>query len=376
MYTQLDLSKVIGLRKSVLDISKLTEFFGFGTDPIVGLDIGSTAIKVLQLSRSGERIRVDHYAFEPLTPGLVVEKTINDKDKVVAAIKAALAKAGITSQKMCVAIPSSIAVTKVLKMSANLNDKEIGTEIELESSKIIPYPLSDVNLDYTVLGPVENIESMVNVLVVATKSDNVNNVSSIVIDAGLTPAVIDLDSYAIARAFELVAKKLPAEGKNKVIAIFDIGATMMTLNVVDSGNLVFMREQAFGSQQLIDEIQNVYGITYEEAITGMRYDNLPKDYHQEVLDPFKQTVAQQISRACQFFISAGEYGIIDYIFLTGGCASVFGLDKLIQDKLQVKTFVANPFDDMVLSGNINKDEFKAATLRLMKCCGLALRNVM
>lgn len=360
----------------MIDTSKIMTFFGFDTSPLIGLDIGSTAVKVMQLSKSNDRIRVDHFAIEPLAPGLVKEKNIIDKDKVVKALTAAITKAGITSQKMCIALPNSLAVTKVLKMSSSLNDKEIGMEIELESSKIIPYPISDVNLDYRVLGPVENIEGMMNVLVVATKTDNVANLAGIIIDAGLTPNTIDIDAYAIARAFELVAKKLPSQGKDKIIAIIDIGATMMNLTVVENNNVVFMREQAFGSQQLIDEIQNIYGLTYEEAITSMQYETLPKDYHQEVLDPFKQLVTQQISRLCQFFISAGEYPAIDYLFLTGGCSSVFGLDKMVQDKLQVKTFVANPFDDMVLAGGINKNEFKDSTLRLMKCCGLALRNIM
>lgn len=330
----------------------------------------------MQLSISNDHIKVDHYALEPLTPGVVHEKNIVDKEKVVAAIKAAMTKSGIKSQKISVGISNSLAITKTIKMAAHLNDKEVGTEIELEAGKIIPYPMSDINLDYKVLGPVENMETMANVLVVATKTDNVNIIASIIIDAGLTPTVVDIDAYCIARAFSLVAKKLPGQGKDKVIAIFDIGATMMNLNVVDNDNVVYTREQAFGSQQLIEEIQNIYSLTYEEAITGLRYESLPKDFYHEVLDPFKQNVTQQISRACQFFISAGEYSNIDYIFLTGGCSGVFGLDKLVQDKMQVKTFVANPFDDMVLAVDINKEEFKNETPRLMKCCGLALRNVM
>lgn len=340
------------------------------------MDIGSTAVKILQLAKSGDRIRVDHFAIEPLEPGIVHEKNIVDRDRVLAAIRVAIKKSGIKSKNICVSISNSMAVTKTIKMSAEFNDKEIGNEIELDANKYIPYPLSEINLDYTVLGPVENVEGMVNVLLVFSKSDNVNNIAGLVIDAGLTPAIVDVDAFAIAEAFDLVAKKLPAQGKNKIIAIFDIGATITTLNIIDRGNVVYMREQAFGSQQLIDEIENIYGLNYEEAIQAMRYESLPKDFYQEVLEPFKQTVAQQISRFCQFFFSAGDYSGIDYIFLTGGCTSIFGLDKVVQDKLAIKTFVANPFDDMALAPYINKDDFEYAMPRLMKCCGLALRNVM
>lgn len=359
----------------MFDKNKILEFFGYDTDPIIGLDIGSSAVKVLQMTKSNDKIRVDCFAMQPLEPGVILEKNIVDKDKVVSAIKEAMQKAGIKSQKVCAAISNSVAITKVVKMASGMTDKEIGSEIELESGKIIPYPINEINLDYRVLGPVPNMENMINVLVVATKTDNIDNIASIVIDAGLTPAAIDIDSYAIARAFELVAKKLPGHGQDKVIAIFDIGATMTTLTVLNNLQIVHMREQTFGSQQLVDEVQNIYGLTYEEALLAMRYENLPKDYYREVLDPFKQNITQQISRAAQFFISGGEYSIIDYIFLTGGCSTIFGLEKNIQDKLQIKTFVANPFDDMVLNSNINKEEFKSSTARLMKCCGLALRNV-
>lgn len=352
------------------------EFFGYDTDPIVGLDIGSSSVKVLQLGKSGDRIRVENFAIEQLEPGIVREKNIVDRDRVVAAIKAAIKKSGVKTQKVCISIPNSMAITKVLKMAADLSDKDIGGEIEIEAGKYIPYPLSEINLDYTKLGPTENTPGMMNVLLVASKMDNVDNVSALAIDAGLNPTIVDIDAYAIARAFELVAKKLPGQGKNKVIAIFDIGSTITTLNILDRGNVVYMRDQTFGSQQLIDEIQNIYGLTYEEAILGMRYESLPKDFHSEILEPFKQSIAQQISRFCQFFFSAGDYNSIDYIFLTGGCSSIFGLDKAVQDKLQFKTFVANPFDDMVLTSRINKDDFKNVTSRLMKCCGLALRNVM
>lgn len=375
MYTQLDLSKVDSLRRIVFSYNNILEFFGFDTDPIIGLDIGLTAVKILQLSKSGDRIKVDHYAMVPLELGVVNEKNIVDRDRVIAAIKTAITLSGVKTKKVCASIANSMAITKVLKYEAGLTDKEIGGEIEMEAGKYIPYPLTEVNLDYTVLGPVANNDSLVNVLLIASKSENIGNISGLIIEAGLIPTIVDVDAYAIARAFELVAQKLPGQGKNKVIGILDIGSTLSTLNILDNGNVVYAREQTFGSQQLIDEIQNIYGLTYDEAILALRYETLPKDFYPEVLEPFKQSVAQQVSRFCQFFFSAGDYHSIDYIFITGGCATVFGLDNAIQNKLQIKTFVANPFDDMIIPPSINKEEFDYETLRLMKCCGLALRNI-
>ncbi len=357
------------------DSYNIMELLGFDTGPIIGLDIGASAVKVLQLGKHGDRIRVENFAIEQLEPGVVRERNIVDRDRVVAAIKSVIKKSGVKTQKICVSISNSMAITKVLKMAADLSDKDIGGEIEIEAGKHIPYPLSEINLDYTVLGPIENSAGMMNVLLVASKADNINNISGLVIDAGLNPSIVDIDAYAIARSFDLVSRKLPAQGKNKIIAIFDIGATITTMNVLENENVIYMRDQTFGSQQLIDEIQNIYGLTYEEAILSLRYENLPKDFYPEILDPFKHLVAQQISRFCQFFFSAGAKNTIDYIFLTGGFSSAFGLDKVIQDKLQFKTFVAHPFDDMVLANHINKDEFKNAMPQLMKCCGLALHNI-
>lgn len=375
MYTQLDLSKVVSLRGVMASISGLKEFFGLDAGPMIGLDIGSTAVKLLKMSKHHDRIRVENFAVVPLAPGIVLENNITNQDTVVSAIQLAIKNSGIKTFKACISIPNSMAVTKVVQMARGLTDKEIASEIEIDSNKYIPYPLSEINLDYVVLGPKEDNQEINNVLVVATKSENIDNLVRIVVSAGLVPTIVDIDGYAVARAFELMKNKLPAHGQNKIIAIVDIGATLTTLNIIDQDNVVYMREQAFGSQQLIDEIQNIYGLNYDEAILAMRYENLPKDFYLEVLEPFKQTVAQQIERFCQFFFAAGEYHTIDYIFLTGGCAGIFGLDKVIQDRLQIKTFVANPFDDLTLASNINKDAFNEVSLRLMKCCGLALRNI-
>jgi type IV pilus assembly protein PilM len=353
----------------------ILEMFGLDTTPIMGLDICATAIKLLELSKQDEQIKVERYAIEPLEPGVVVERNILNKERVIEAIKNLISKNKIVSRKVNVSIPSSACISKVLKMNADLSDREIGAEIELEAERYIPYPLDEVNMDYTVLGPVEAEEGMVNVLLVASKLENVDNIEEIITEAGLVPAIIDIDSYAIEAAFELVVKKMPAQVRQKVLAVFDIGATATTLNVFNQQRLVHSREQSFGGQQIIDEIQHRYGLTYEEAIVAFQFQDLPDDYTMEILEPFKQTVAQQINRFCQFFFSAGEYAAIDYIFLTGGISTINGLDSIIQNKTQTKTFLANPFSDFLIPRHVNVENFKRDMPRLMNCCGLALRNI-
>lgn len=353
----------------------ILEMFGLDTTPIMGLDISSSAIKLLELTKHGDQIRVERYAMEPLEPGIVVERNIINKERVIAAIKALIEKNKIHGKKVSVSIPNSACITKTIKMNAELNDKEIGSEIELEAEKYIPYPLDEVNMDYTVVGPSDKDEGMVDVLLVASKVENADNLEEVLLAAGLVPAIIDVDSFAIAGAFDIVINNLPAQARSKVLAIFDIGATTTTLNVFNNKKHIYTREQSFGGQQLIDEIQHRYGLTYEEAIVAFQFQELPDDYTMEILEPFKQSVAQQVNRFCQYFFSSGDFSAIDYVFLTGGVSAITGIENLIQNKIQTKTFIANPFADFVIPRHINADTFKRDIPRLMMCCGLALRNI-
>lgn len=365
------------MRKSVDKyIEQAIELFGLDKSPMVGLDICATGVKIMSLVRNAEdKIVLEKYAIEPLAPGVVVEKNVTDHDALIEAIKSAVQKSGITTKKVCVSLASKMSITRTIELGTDLTDKEIGGEIEMGADRYVPHPLHEVNLDYIRLGTNISDESLVDVLLVATKSDNVEKLSQIIEDAGLKPEIIDIDTYALERASDLVAYKLPKHGKNKVVALFDIGATTTTMNVIKNDRILYTREQAFGSQQLVDEVQNIYGLKYDEAITAIKYEDLPKDYETDVLDPFMQTVAQQINRFCQFFFSGGEYTAVDYIFLTGGCSGLLGIDNAVQTKMNVKTFVADPFAEMILGPDINKAELKNDMPRLMNCCGLALRNV-
>lgn len=375
MYAQLNLSEVISLRSIVINSKTIYEFFGINKDPILGLEIGSTAVKIMLLSKKADIIKVEKYAFEPLEPGVVVEKNIVNKEKVVAAIKAVMNKVNAPSNKVCVSIPNSASIIRTIKMSKELSDKEIGSEIELEAERYIPYPLDEINLDYTVVGPADEAD-LVNVVLAVSKTENIDKIVDILTDAGLEAVVVDVDSFAIQRAFEYVSKKLPSQARNKIIALFDIGATITTLNVFEKGRIIYTREQAFGGQHLIDEIQNIYGLNYQEAIKSYTQNTLPEDYYVEVLEPFKQTMAQQINRFCQYFFSSGDYNAVDYVFLTGGVSDIPGLDTIVQNKLQAKTLIANPFAEFEISSTINAELFKKDSSRFMICLGLALRNVL
>lgn len=342
--------------------------------PLLGLDISSTAVKLLELNRSGARHRVESYAVEPLPPNSVVEKNISDVEAVGEAVRRAVKRSGTHTKYSAVAVAGSAVITKTISMPASLTEEEMESQIELEADQYIPYPLEEVNLDFEVLGPSEKNAEMVDVLLAASRSENVDLRVAAVELAGLTAKVVDVEAYALERAFSLIAEQMPDGAMDKTIAVVDIGATMSTLNVLHDRKIVYTREQVFGGKQLTEEIMRRYGLSYEEAGMAKRQGGLPDNYVPEVLEPFKEAMAQQVSRALQFFFSSSQHGSVDHIVLAGGSASIPGVDQLIEEKIGTATSIANPFASMSLSPRVKPQILSNDAPALMIACGLALRS--
>jgi type IV pilus assembly protein PilM len=355
----------------MLSLPKLLQ----GSKPsILGLDISTTAVKLLELSKSGDRYRVESYAVEPLPPNSVIEKNISDVDAVGEAIRRAVKRSGSKAKYAAAAVAGSAVITKVISMPGNLSDDEMESQLELEADQYIPYPLEEVHLDFQTLGPSDNDPTRVDVLLAASRSENVDVRVAAIELAGLTAKVIDVEAYAMENAFSLIAAQLPERGADKTIAVVDIGATMTTLNVLHDLKTIYTREQVFGGKQLTEEIQRRYGLSYEEAGMAKRQGGLPDNYIPEVLEPFKEAMAQQVSRSLQFFFSSSQFNNIDQIVLAGGSASISGVDELIEAKLGVSTTVANPFTNMSIAPRIKAQVLSNDAPALMIACGLALRS--
>ncbi|MGO1542109.1 MAG: pilus assembly protein PilM [Luteimonas sp.] len=341
--------------------------------PIVGVDISSTAVKLLQLSRSGERYRVEHYAVEPLPPNAVVEKNIVEVEAVGEAISRAMARSGSKSKHAAAAVAGSAVITKIIPMPADLDEEEMESAVELEAVNYIPYPIEEVNLDFEVLGPMSGNEEMVQVLLAASRSENVETRTDALKLGGLTAKVIDVEAFAIENAYGLLAGTLnaPPDG---IIALVDIGATMTTLNILREGRSLYNREQVFGGKQLTDEVMRRYGLSYEEAGLAKRQGGLPESYEIEVLEPFKEALVQQISRLLQFFYAGSEFNRVDQIVLAGGCASIGGVSEMVEEQLGVPTAVANPLAHMTLGARVQAHALAQDAPALMIACGLALRS--
>ena len=342
--------------------------------PIIGLDISSTAVKLLELSRSGSRYRVESYAVEPLPPNSVVEKNITDVDAVGEAIRRAVKRSGTRNRHAAVAIAGSSTITKTIQMPAGLSDEDMEAQIDLEADQYVPYPLEEVNLDFEVIGPSEKNPDTVDVLLAACRSENVELRSAAVETGGLTAQIMDVESFASENAFAMLTDQMPDQGVEKTIAIIDIGATMTTLNVMHDLKSVYTRDTVFGGKQLTEEIMRRYGLSYEEAGMAKRQGGLPENYLTDVLEPFKEAMTQQASRSLQFFYSSSPHSKVDYIVLAGGSASIPGMDEMIQEKLGVETTIANPFASMSLSAKVKPQALSNDAPALLIACGLALRS--
>lgn len=352
----------------------MISLFSKNRGSLVGLDISSTAVKLLELSQSGPRFRVESYAVVPLPPHAVVEKNIADVEAVGSAIGRAVKLSGTRARHAAVAVAGSAVITKVINMPATLTDEELATQIQLEADQYIPYPMEEVNLDFEVIGPSEKKPDSVDVLLAACRSENVDVRVAAVELGGLAAKVVDVEAYAMETAFTLLGQQLPDRGAGKTVAVVDVGATMTTLNVIHDMSIIYTREQVFGGKQLTEEIQRRYGLTYEEAGMAKKQGGLPDNYVPEVLNPFREAMAQQVSRSLQFFFSSSQYNSVDHIVLAGGCASIPGIDELIEEKIGTGTSIANPFASMSLSSRIKAQALSSDAPSLMIACGLAMRS--
>ena len=347
--------------------------FANNTTPMIGVDISSTAVKLLQLSQAGGRYRVEHYAVEPLPPNVVVEKNIVEVEAVGEAIKRALSRSGSRLKHAAAAVAGSAVITKVIPMQANLDGDELEDQVRVEAAQYIPYPIEEVSLDFEVLGPVKDNPEMIQVLLAATRSENVEVRQSALELGGLTAKVIDVEAFAMENAFKLIADQLSVP-KDALVALVDVGATMTTLNVLRSQRSVYSREQVFGGKQLTDEIMRRYGLSYEEAGLAKRQGGLPDSYEIEVLEPFKEALVQQLGRLLQFFYAGSEFNRVDQIVLAGGCASIAGIAEMVEEQIGVLTVVANPLANMSLSSRVQAQALAQDAPALMIACGLALRS--
>lgn len=339
---------------------------------LVGIDISATSVKLVHLARTGGRYTLKSYGIEAFEPGWVVDRNIAQPDEISGAISRLTQATGVSIKDVATAVSGSAVITKVIELDESLTEDELESQIRLDAEQYIPYPLSEVNMDFEVLGPSTTTPGLNRVLLAASRSENVEQRVESLQMAGLTAKVMDIESHAIERAFKLLANDLP--GNPEIVALVDVGHSQTTLYIAKEGDFIYSREQSFGGKQLTDEIQSRYGMNYQDATAGKRDFSLPEGYRDEILMPFVENTVAQIGRALQFYFSSSQYNTVDHVVLCGGTASLPMLASLVQQKTGAPTSVANPFKHMQLDPKINAEALAGDAPSLMAACGLAMRS--
>lgn len=346
---------------------------GKKSSTLLGVDISSTTVKVLQLSPSGNSYRVENYVIRGLPANAVVEKNISDVDAVGEALGAAISLLKPAQKEAAVAVAGSAVITKTIEMNAALSDSEMENQIVVEADQYIPYPLDEVSIDFERQGLSDRNPELVEVLLAACRRENVESRVEALELGGITARVVDIEAYAIERVYELLAEQIGADD-DQTVAIIDVGAMTTTLNVILQGRTIYTREQMFGGNSLSEEVQRRFGLTAAEAENGMKRGGLPDEYEFEILGPFKENVVQQVSQTLQFFFSSSHYNEVDHILLAGGIAAIEGLAELCQESLSTPVSVANPFSGMTIGSKISKEALANDAPALLLACGLAMRG--
>ncbi|MGP5552724.1 pilus assembly protein PilM [Psychrobacter celer] len=339
---------------------------------LIGVDICATSVKLVDIQRQQGMFHLKSYGIERLPEGVVVDKLIVDTEAVGDTIASLARRCQVANAHAATAVSGSAVITKIIDMDMALSDVEREAQIRLDADQYVPYPLEDVNLDFEVLGPSLVSDDMVQVLLAASRSENVDQRVDALTFGGMQTKVMDIESHAIERAFGLMVDNLP--GLPELVALVDIGHNQTTLYVAKNGEFIYSREQLFGGAQLTEAIQNRYGLSSEEAALSKRDRTLPDDYYPEVLTPFIENTIQQITRSLQFYFSSSQYSNIDHVVLAGGSSSIPGLAGMAQQKLGVTVSIANPFTNMTIAPHIDNEQLAIDAPSLMAACGLALRS--
>jgi type IV pilus assembly protein PilM len=343
--------------------------------PLFGLDISSSSVKMVEIVDGGKGVyRVERYAIEPLPKDAIVDGNISNLEAVTESVRRAHKRLATRTKHVAMAVPTGAVITKKIVVAAGLREEDLEIQVESEANQYIPFALEEVNLDFQVVGPAPSGPEEQEVLIAATRKEKVEDRVAVAESAGLKALVMDVESFAQQMALSLVVQQLPGGGKDQNIAVVDVGANVMNVNVLRNDQSVYTREQAFGGNQLTQDIVSRYGMSQEEAENAKRSGGLPDDFEAEVLRPFMENLSMEVQRALQFFFTSTQYHNVDHILLAGGSAVIPGLDEVVNTRAQVPTSVANPFASMQTSPRIQLKRLMLDAPSLIVACGLAMRR--
>ena len=353
----------------------LAFLLGKKNPPMVGLDISSTDVKLVELSRSGEKnFKLERCAIEPLPKGAVTDGNIENLEQVSEAISRLLKKSGTSSKNVAIAMPPSSVITKKIILSGELSEQALEIQVEGEASQYIPFAIDEVSLDFCVMGPSLNSEGDVDVLLAASRKEKIEDRVATVEAAGLKAKIMDIESFAARAAVDRIIELQANGGKDQIYALFQIGSKVTYISIILNGEIIYERDQQFGGNQLTQDIVRNYGLSFEEAEIKKRQNDLPDSYEMELLEPFLESAALEVTRAIQFFFTSTPFTRIDQIYLAGGCSVIPGMVDIIGERTKLSTSVISPFKSMDLSSSVNEKALRSDAPSYLIACGLAMRR--
>jgi type IV pilus assembly protein PilM len=356
-------------------VINLGSLFGQANPPLVGLDISTSGVRLVELADAGKgELRLERCATEPLPRGSVVDGNIENIDAVAEAVRRVWKKSGTKVKLVALGMPPAAVITKKIILPAGLSEDQLEVQVESEASQYIPFALDEVSLDFDVIGVAANAPDDVEVMLAAARREKVEDRVAIAEAAGLTATVMDIESYAARAAADRIVAQMAQGGKDQIVALFQIGAGSTHISVMLGGETVYEREQPFGGNQLTQDIVRAYGLSFEEAETRKRGGDLPENYPADLLAPFLDNAALEVTRAIQFFYTSTPYTRIDQLFLAGGCAQLPGLLDIIASRTKIASAVISPFKGMQLGPAVREQQLRSEASAYLVACGLALRR--
>lgn len=345
--------------------------------PLLGLDVSSSSVKLVELGRDAAgRLVLERCAIEPLERGWLTDGNVEKFDEVAEAVRRVVRKSGTRTKNVALALPPSAVITKKIVLPGGMSEQELEIQVESEANQYIPFSLDEVSLDFCVMGHSASSAGDVEVLIAASRKEKVQDRQGLAEAAGLKAVILDVESYASRLATARLIEQLPSQGHDAVVALFEVGAYTTSMQVLRNQEVLYDRDQAFGGAQLTQLIVRQYGFSPEEAEAKKRNGDLPEDYGSGVLKPFVSSIAQEIARALQFFFTSTPHNRVDYVLLAGGSASLPGLASAITRQTSFACSLLNPFDGMEIGSAVREKKVRREAPSYLTSCGLAMRRFL
>lgn len=345
------------------------------TKGVVGLDLGSSAVKLLELrERKAGEYHLQRLGIEPLSPEAIVDGSIMDSSLVVDAIHKLNAETKVKNPSYATSLSGHSVIIKKIQLPS-MGSEELAESIQWEAEQYIPFDINDVSLDYVVLSEGDPGRDNMEVLLVAVKRDKVNDYTSVISQTGRTPVMVDVDAFAIQNCYEVNYDLDP----HKTVALINMGAGVTNINVLARGATVFWRDISFGGNQFTEALQREFNLSFEQAEQlkrGEAVDRYTLADARPVLDAVSAEMASEIHKTFDFFSATSSEAPVDQIVLSGGCALTPNLEQVLRERFEVPVELMDPLRRIHFrDSDFNSDWLRAVAPTLAVVVGLAVRKV-